>query len=41
MLTRILNLLFGSKNERELQRFRPQVEQINALEPSLPPLEAA
>ena len=35
MLTRLLNILFGSKNEREIKRFGPIVSQIAALEPSL------
>jgi preprotein translocase subunit SecA len=38
MLTRILNILFGSKNEREIKALRPVVERINALEPSVAPL---
>ncbi len=38
MLTQILNLIFGSKNEREIKRLRPLVDRINALEDSLPPL---
>ncbi|MBM4120301.1 MAG: preprotein translocase subunit SecA [Nitrospira sp.] len=38
MLTRVLNILFGSKNDREIKALRPIVEQINALEPSLSPL---
>ena len=35
MFLKILNILFGSKNERELKRFKPVVEKINALEASL------
>ncbi len=35
MLTRLLNLIFGSKNEREINRLRPLVERINTLEPAL------
>lgn len=35
MIIRLLNLLFGSKNERELKRLQPTVDQINTLEPSL------
>ncbi|MGH7166193.1 MAG: preprotein translocase subunit SecA [Nitrospiraceae bacterium] len=35
MLTRLLNLIFGSKNEREINRLRPMVERINTLEPAL------
>ncbi len=35
MLTHLLNLIFGSKNDREIKRLRPTVDRINALEPSL------
>src|SRR6185436_6884583 len=38
MLVRLLNALFGSKNDREIKRLRPAVDQINALEPSIVPL---
>ena len=38
MVTRLLNLIFGSKNEREIKRLRPSVDRINALEPTLTPL---
>ncbi len=38
MLSRLLNLIFGSKNDREIKRLRPAVDQINALESSLTPL---
>ena len=38
MFLRLLNILFGSKNERELKAFTPQVDQINELEASLTPL---
>jgi preprotein translocase subunit SecA len=38
MITRILNLIFGSKNEREIKAMRPIVDRINSLEPSLSPL---
>jgi preprotein translocase subunit SecA len=38
MVTRLLNLIFGSKNDREVKRLRPTVDRINALEPSLTPL---
>lgn len=38
MLTRILNLIFGSKNEREIKALRPIVEVINGLEAGLTPL---
>ncbi len=35
MFVRLLNLIFGSKNERELKALQPLVAQINELEPSL------
>src|SRR5579884_2156205 len=38
MLTQILNLIFGSKNDREIKQLRPIVAQINALEPTVAPL---
>ncbi len=38
MITRLLNLIFGSKNEREIKRLRPLVDRINAVEPTLTPL---
>jgi len=38
MLTRVLNILFGSKNDREIKALRPVVEHINSLEPGLKPL---
>jgi preprotein translocase subunit SecA len=38
MVTKVLNLIFGSKNEREIKALRPIVEQINGLETSLTPL---
>jgi len=38
MVTNLLNLIFGSKNDREIKRLRPIVDRINALEPSLTPL---
>ncbi len=38
MVTKVLNLIFGSKNEREIKALRPIVEQINGLEASLTPL---
>ncbi|MEW6543436.1 MAG: preprotein translocase subunit SecA [Nitrospirota bacterium] len=38
MLVRLLNALFGSKNDREINRLRPIVAQINGLETSLAPL---
>ena len=41
MVTRLLNLIFGSKNDREINRLRPLVEKINALEPALAALSDA
>jgi len=38
MVTYLLNLIFGSKNDREIKRLRPIVDRINALESSLIPL---
>ena len=35
MLTRILNLIFGSKNDREIKALHPLVDTINSLEASL------
>ncbi len=35
MVLNFLTKVFGSKNERELKRFEPVVEQINALEPGI------
>ena len=35
MLTRLLNIIFGSKNDREIKRLWPTVTRITALEPSL------
>ncbi|UCE64606.1 MAG: preprotein translocase subunit SecA, partial [Nitrospirota bacterium] len=35
MFVKILNILFGSKNERELKRFKPLVDKVNELEASL------
>ncbi len=35
MIGNILKKVFGSKNERELKKFKPVVEQINALEPEI------
>ena len=35
MFVRLLNLFFGSKNERELKAFRPLVFAINELEPAV------
>ncbi len=39
MFVRLLNILFGSKNERELKRLKPQVDRANAFEASLQPLD--
>ncbi len=39
MFVRLLNILFGSKNDRELKRLKPQVDQANAFETSLQPLD--
>jgi preprotein translocase subunit SecA len=38
MLTQLLNLIFGSKNDREIKALRPIVETIGNLEPGLTPL---
>lgn len=38
MLGTILKKIFGSKNERELKRIRPLIQQINKLEPEVMPL---
>jgi preprotein translocase subunit SecA len=38
MVTRLLNLIFGSKNDREIKRLRPMVDRINSLEASVAPL---
>jgi preprotein translocase subunit SecA len=38
MLTQLLNLIFGSKNDREIKALLPIVQRINALEPELTPL---
>jgi preprotein translocase subunit SecA len=38
MLTQTLNLIFGSKNDREIKALRPIVERINGLEADLTPL---
>jgi preprotein translocase subunit SecA len=35
MILNALTKVFGSKNERELKRIRPQIERINALEPAV------
>jgi preprotein translocase subunit SecA len=38
MLAPVLNRIFGSKNDREIKRLQPIVEQISGLEPSIAPL---
>ncbi|HVG02532.1 MAG TPA: preprotein translocase subunit SecA, partial [Nitrospira sp.] len=38
MLTQVLNIVFGSKNDREIKTLRPVVERINGLESGLTPL---
>ena len=38
MLTQVLNIIFGSKNDREIKALRPIVERINGLESTLTPL---
>jgi preprotein translocase subunit SecA len=38
MLTQLLNLIFGSKNDREIKALMPIVQRINALEAGLTPL---
>ncbi len=35
MFSKILELIFGTKNERELKKLRPIVEKINSLEPEV------
>ena len=39
MFVRLLNILFGSNNDRELKRLKPQVDKANAFEESLQPLD--
>lgn len=38
MFIQLLNILFGSKNDRELKAFQPVIDKINELESSLTPL---
>jgi preprotein translocase subunit SecA len=38
MLTQLLNLVFGSKNDREIKALMPIVARINSLEPGVTPL---
>ena len=35
MLSRILKIIFGSRNDRLLKRYRVTVDKINALEPQI------
>ena len=35
MIDKVISKVFGTRNEREVKRMRPIVEQINALEPAL------
>ena len=39
MFVRLLNILFGNNNDRELKRLKPQIDQANAFEASLQPLD--
>ena len=39
MFVRLLNILFGSNNDRELKRLKPQIDKANACEASLQPLD--
>ena len=39
MFVRLLNILFGSKNDRELKRLQPQIDKANGFEASLQPLD--
>ena len=41
MVAGLLNLIFGSKNDREINQLRPVVVAINALEPAVSPLSDA
>ena len=41
MLTQVLNIVFGSKNDREINQLRPTVTRINELESSVAPLTTA
>ncbi|HSF10601.1 MAG TPA: preprotein translocase subunit SecA, partial [Nitrospirales bacterium] len=41
MFVRLLNILFGSKNDRELKRLKPLVVRANEIEGSLQPLDDA
>jgi len=35
LIDKVISKVFGTRNEREVKRMRPIVEQINALEPAL------
>ena len=35
MINAVLTKIFGSKTQRELKKLQPQIDAINALEPSL------
>ncbi len=39
MFVRLLNVLFGSNNDRELKRLKPQIDKANGFEASLQPLD--
>ncbi len=39
MFVRLLNILFGSNNDRELKKLKPQIDKANAFETSLQPLD--
>ena len=41
MISSLLTKVFGSKNERELKKIQPVVDQVNALEPSIQSLSDA
>jgi preprotein translocase subunit SecA len=41
MLQQVAKKIFGSRNDREIRKFRPIVEQINALEPQIQALSDA
>ena len=41
MISSLLTKVFGSKNERELKKIQPVVDQVNALEPSIQSLNDA
>ncbi len=41
MITSLLTKVFGSKNERELKKIQPVVDEVNALEPSIQSLSDA